>query len=219
MKANQIGVERFLDSLTIQPLCGSDCEAISELHFTVLPWSFNGSMGLQHMRDLYGQLLDCPHVFGYVVRHRGTILGFTTATTNSRAARRVVQEVYKKRPLKTLSKLLRPDFFAGVIESKLAVPYFLKKNNIEAEWLTMVTDMTKGFVAPLVALKLTDAVRDHFRGAGISTYAAQGVKNNPKAIQMYEALGWTVAAVLPMHYIYVYASDAPNSAAVLGSGK
>jgi RimJ/RimL family protein N-acetyltransferase len=53
-------------------------------------------------------------------------------------------------------------------------------------------------------MRLIDAVRERFFSTGVRCYMAQGFKDNPPAMRMYEKLGWRVVATLPMHNIYYY---------------
>lgn len=189
---------------------------VARLHYEELSWSFNGHLGPEHVRSMYASIVGNPRFFGYVIYHDGKLLGFVTATTNSAASRRSILVAYSGKLLRVLLIFARnPLFLVGALESLLVVPYFFRKFQTSAEWLTFVTNTRVPYLTPVVAIKLVDAVRDHFRAAGVGVYLAQGVKKNPKAMSFYEKLGWNVVARLPIHNIYVYRTDAPDASAVL----
>jgi hypothetical protein len=104
-----------------------------------------------------------------------------------------------------LSIFLRhPTYFLAALESRFLVPRIFYRYKTRAEWLTFVTDTRTGTLGPLVAMRLIAAVRQHFFSAGVGCYMAQGFKDNPPAMRMYEKLGWRIVATLPMHNIYHY---------------
>lgn len=189
---------------------------LAALHYRELQWSFNGQLGLDHIRDLYAALVTSPHFFGHIIYFNGRLIGFSTATTDVRAMRANIAGAYRGKYLRIISYFLRNPLAAmGVMESMFVVPYFFKKAGASGEWLTFITDTEASFVAPLAALRLIDAVRDEFRARSVEIYAAQGVRDNPRAIQLYTKLGWSILAKLPVHNIYVYRADAVNAASVL----
>ena len=178
------------------------------LHYRLLPWSFNGQFGEHHIIDLYKALAQSPNFFGYVYYKGDQLLGFVTATTNYRDTRNHITSVYLKRLPKMLWIFLRrPNYLFAALESKFLVPRIFHRHRTNAEWLTFVTDTATGTIGPLVAMRLIDAVREHFHSAGIACYMAQGFKDNPPAIKMYEKLRWRVVATLPMHNIYYYTTE------------
>ncbi|MGH8670866.1 MAG: hypothetical protein ACREUA_02360, partial [Burkholderiales bacterium] len=121
--------------------------------------------------------------------------------------RRLIMGVFKRKIMKVLQVFVRhPRFFLTALESKFIVPLVFRWFGARAEWLTFVTDTTKGYISPFVALKLIEVLNNHFRNAGVRVYMAQGFKNNPKAMRYYEKLKWRVAAPLLMHNIYYYAT-------------
>ncbi len=206
----------FLDQLDLREMTIEHLDDISRLHHKELSWSFNGQLGPVHIQKLYKALLSDPHFFGYVVVRNNRLLGFVTATTNSGEMRKKIRGVYERKIVQVALLLLRhPTFLLGVLESLFVVPVAFKRHDTKAEWLTFVTDTEGGYLTPLVAMKLIDAIRDHFRDRGTHTYLAQGVKQNPKAMRLYSKLGWEVTNRLFVHNIYLYRSTAPDAATVL----
>lgn len=198
-------VAQLINKIQLEPLNASHIEDIARLHYKILSWSFNGQFGLEHMIEMYGALLDSPYSFGYVYYSNGNLIGFVAATTNYKDTRRHVLGVYKRKIFQTLGILLcHPKFILGVLESKLLVPIVFRYFGVKSEWLTFVTDTSNSYLSPLVALRMIDGVRDHFYKMGEKAYMAQGVKDNPRAMRMYEKLNWRVAAKLPIHNIYYY---------------
>lgn len=208
--------QHFLDALDLRKLTAEHLTEVSRLHHKELFWSFNGQLGSAHIRELYEELVRNPHFFGYVIVHKGQLLGFVTGTSNSREMRKSIRKVYERKLTRVAALLLRrPSFLLGVLESLFLVPIEFKRHNTNAEWLTFVTNTEATYLTPLVAIKLIDAVRNHFRECGMHTYLAQGVKQNPKAMRLYDKLGWEVTNRLFVHNIYLYRSTAPDAAMVL----
>ncbi|MEK6628245.1 MAG: hypothetical protein AABY53_06430 [Bdellovibrionota bacterium] len=201
-------VSQLINEIQIVPVQASHIEDIARLHFKLLSWSFNGQFGLEHMIEIYRALFNSQYTFGYVYYNNTKLVGFVTATTNYEDTRRHVVAVYKKKLFQTLKILLRnPAYLLSIIESKLIVPIVFRYFGVKSEWLTFVTDTSNIALSPLVALRMIDGVRDHFRDLGIKSYMAQGVKNNPRAIRMYNKLKWRLAARLPIHNIYFYSTE------------
>jgi hypothetical protein len=206
----------LLEGLELLPMRGEHTSDVARLHYNELSWSFNGQLGPEHVRELYEALVRSQFFFGYVIYRNGQLLGFVTATTDSDQMRSSIRRVYRGKLLQVAALMARhPSFLMGVLESLFVVPIVFKRYATKAEWLTFVTNTEVSYLTPLVAIKLIDAVRDHFHACGISTYVAQGVKQNPKAMRLYEKLGWEVAAKLLIHNIYVYRSNARDAATVL----
>ena len=198
-------IERLLGEIPLEPLSPKHLEDVAKLHYRLLPWSFNGQFGETHIIDLYRALGRSPHFFGYVYYRDGKLLGFVTATTDYRDTRDHLLGVYRKKLVKMLWIFLRrPSYLLAALESRFLVPRVFRRYGTRAEWLTFVTDTTTGTLGPLVAMRLIEAVREYFFSAGVGCYMAQGFKNNPPAMRMYEKLGWRVVATLPMHNIYYY---------------
>lgn len=207
---------QMLAALTLQKIEARHIQSIADVHYKELSWSFNGQLGIEHIRELYGELAKDPHFFGYAICHQEKVLGFVTATTDSAAIRTRIQAVYLRKMHRVMGLMLRhPSFLVGALESRFFVPRAFEKQGSKAEWLTFVTNTDSGYLSPFVALRLIDAVRDHFRDSGIDLYLAQGVKQNPKAMRFYDKLGWNVVARLYVHNIYAYRSDAPDASRVL----
>lgn len=207
---------RLLDALDIKPIGPEHVDELATLHHRELHWSFNGQLGIDHIRDLYSALVRNPYFFGHIIFLKGKPIGFSTASTDVAAMRADVVRAYKGKMLRILAYFLRnPLATVGVLESIFVVPYHFRKAGAKAEWLTFITDTEAGFVAPLAALRLVDAVRDEFKARDVDIYAAQGVRDNPRAMQFYAKLGWSVTAKLPVHNIYIYRSDARDAASVL----
>jgi hypothetical protein len=212
-KKTRMGIEtsRRLDLLDIiqpEPLEARHLADVAELHYRQLSWSFNGHYGKQHVLDLYVALGQSPHFFGYVYYNRGQLLGFVTATSDFRETRRHIMRVYTSKIGQTLMIFLRhPRFFLTALESKFVVPLVFRRFGTTSEWLTFVTDTERNYLAPLVALRLIDVLREHFRRLGVRAYMAQGFKNNPKAMRLYDKLRWQVVSHLLMHNIYWYPTD------------
>jgi UPF0716 family protein affecting phage T7 exclusion len=206
----------LLDGLELLPMRSEHASDVARLHYKELSWSFNGQLGPEHVRELYEALVCSKFFFGYVIYRNGELLGFVTATTDSGQMRSSIRRAYRGKLLRVAALMLRhPSFLMGVLESLFVVPIAFKRYATKAEWLTFVTNTEVSYLTPLVAIKLIDAVRDHFHACGISIYLAQGVKQNPKAMRLYEKLGWDVAARLVIHNIYVYRSSAHDAAMVL----
>lgn len=196
---------RLLGEIELERLAPCHLEDVAKLHYRLLPWSFNGQFGEVHIVELYKVLAACPNFFGYVYYRDGHLLGFVTATTNGEETRRRIVGVYRKRLGRMLRIFLqRPAFLLAALESKFIVPRIFRRFGTRAEWLTFVTDTTTGTLGPLVAMRLIEAVREHFARTGIACYMAQGFRDNPPAMKMYEKLGWHVVARLVMHNIYRY---------------
>jgi hypothetical protein len=203
--------EDLLKSLLVSPIGPEHVDDLASLHYSELYWSFNGQLGLDHIKGLYATLVKSPFFFGHIIFSHGAAVGFTTATTNIAAMRRDIAGAYRGKRTALFSYLLRHPIAAiGVFESLFLVPFFFKRAGASAEWLTFITDTKAGFIAPLAALRLIDAVRDEFKARGVEVYAAQVVKKNPRAMFLYKKLGWKVGASLAIHNIYVYRSDAPD---------
>jgi GNAT superfamily N-acetyltransferase len=198
-------VERLLRDIVLEPLSSDHLEDVAKLHYGLLPWSFNGQFGEAHIIDLYKALGNSSHFFGYVYYRDGHLLGFVTATTDYRDTRNHLLGVYRKKLFKMLWIFLcHPAYLLAALESRFLVPRVFRRYGTHAEWLTFVTDTTTGTLGPLVAMRLIDAVREHFFSVGVGCYMAQGFKDNPPAMRMYEKLGWRIVATLPMHNIYYY---------------
>jgi hypothetical protein len=195
----------ILAQIEPEPIAAAHLKAVAELHFRQLSWSFSGQFGERHILELYEALYKSKHFFGYVYYNKGELIGFVTATTDYADTRRFVIDVFAKKILQTVGVFLRhPRFFLTALESRFIVPRVFSAFGTKAEWLTFVTDTSKAFLSPFVALKLIDALNEHFKAAGIPLYMAQGFKNNPKAIRYYEKLKWRVARPLLMHNVYAY---------------
>lgn len=208
--------QQMLAALKLDKIEAHDVPDIAEVHYKELSWSFNGQLGAEHMRELYDELAKDPHFFGYAIRHQSKVLGFVTATTDSAAIRTRIQSVYFRKMHRVMGLMLRrPSFLVGALESRFLVPRAFDRLGSKAEWLTFVTNSDSGYLSPFVAIRLIDAVRDHFRELGTEVYLAQGVKQNPKAMRFYDKLGWNIAERLYVHNIYVYRSDAPDASSVL----
>ena len=198
-------VQRLLEDIPLEPLSPRHIDDVARLHYRLLPWSFNGQFGEAHISDLYSALAKSPHFFGYVYYQQGQLLGFVTATTDYRETRSHIPGIYRRRVPRMLWTFLRhPSFFLAALESALLVPRIFRRYGTRAEWLTFVADTTTGTLGPLVAMRLIDSVREHFLRAGVACFMAQGFKDNPPAMRMYEKLGWQIVATLPMHNIYYY---------------
>jgi len=208
--------QHLLDGLELLPMRAEHASDVARLHFKELSWSFNGQLGPDHIRGLYEALVCSKFFFGYVIYRKSQLLGFVTATTDSGEIRSSIRHAYRGKFLRVAGLMLRhPSFMLGVLESLFVVPIAFKRYGTKAEWLTFVTNTEVSYLTPLVAIKLIDAVRDRFHACGISIYLAQGVKQNPKAMRLYEKLGWEVAARLLIHNIYIYRSNARGAAMVL----
>lgn len=181
---------------------------IARLHFRELSWSLNGQFGQDHIYDLYRALAESPHFFGYAYYASGELIGFVTGTTDFEDTRRRIMPIYRRKIGRMLQILLRnPRFLIAALESRFLVPPAFRSLRTKAEWLTFITDTRKGYIAPFVALRLIDSIRDHFREIGVNGYVAQGYKINPKAMALYRKLRWRVAKRLFMHVIYYYPTD------------
>ena len=198
-------IEQLLADIKVEPLSSVHLKDMAILHYRLLPWSFNGQFGEAHIIDLYAALWQSPHFFGYVYYVNGRLLGFVSATTDFRDTRNSLLGVYRKKLVKMLWIFLRhPTYLWSALESRFLVPRIFRRYGTRAEWLTFVTDTTIGSLGPLVAVRLIDAVREHFFSTKIDCYMAQGFKDNPPAMKMYQKLGWRIVATLPMHNIYYY---------------
>jgi hypothetical protein len=165
---------------------------------------------------LYQALVCSKSFFGYVIYRKDQLLGFVTAATDSDEIRSGIRRVYRGKLLRVASLLLRhPTFLLGVLESLFVVPITFRRYGSKAEWLTFATNTEVSYLTPLVAIKLIDAVRDHYHSCGISIYLAQGIRQNRRAMRLYEKLGWEVVAKLAIHNIYIYRSNADRAAMVL----
>lgn len=194
-----------LAQIRLEPLTAAHIKDVAELHFKQLSWSFNGQFGQDHILELYHALSKSRHFFGYVYYAKGELLGFVTATSDYADTRRLVTKVFQRKIWKAFTVFVRhPRFLLTAIESKFVVPLVFRRYGTRAEWLTFVTDTSRAYFSPLVALKLIEALNDHFKNAGVRIYMAQGYKNNPKAMRYYEKLRWRVATPLLMHNIYYY---------------
>lgn len=203
-------IDRFLEDIRLEPLSTAHLEDVAKLHYRLLPWSFNGQFGEKHIIELYEALGRSPHFFGYVYYKDAQLIGFVTATTDYRDTRNHIMGVYRKRLIRLLWVFLRhPTFLFAALESKFLVPRVFSRYEATAEWLTFVTDTTKGTLGPFVAMRLINAVREHFGSTGATCYMAQGFKDNPPAMKMYEKLGWRVVATFPIHNIYYYPTKNP----------
>jgi len=208
--------QHLLDGLELLPMRAEHASDVARLHHKELFWSFNGQLGPDHVRELYEALVSSKFFFGYVIYRKAQLLGFVTATTDSGQIRSSIRQAYRHKLLRVAGLMSRhPSFLLGILESLFVVPIAFKRHGTKAEWLTFVTNTEVSYLTPLVAIKLIDAVRDHFHACGIQIYLAQGVKQNPKAMRLYEKLGWEVAARLVIHNIYIYRSNARGAAIVL----
>jgi hypothetical protein len=199
---------RLIQEIVPVPLRTEHISDIAQLHFRELSWSLNGHFGQGHIRDLYQALAESPHFFGYVYYAKGELIGFVTGTTDFEDTRNRIMPVYRRKMGTILRILLRnPRFLVAALESRFIVPAAFRSLGTRAEWLTFITDTRKGYIAPFVALRLIDSVRNHFRELGVSGYVAQGYKINPKAMTLYGKLRWRVAKRLVMHVVYHYPTD------------
>jgi len=205
--------QQLIESIELNPIDATHIEDIAKLHFSILPWSFNGQFGQAHIIDLYQALYKSPHFFGYVYYSENELLGFVTATANFEDTRNRVLSVFKSKAWKTLKIFMRqPRFFLTALESKFLVPMIFRRFACKAEWLTFVTATNKNYLTPLIAMRMIEQVHLHFRELGVDAYMAQGFKDNPRAIKLYEKLKWRIVARLPMHNIYYYPTGRAASA-------
>lgn len=196
--------KRLMDKIITEPMTMEHLSDIGELHYKILYWSVNGKLGKEHIYKLYNALFQCDSFFGYVYYFQGRLIGFTTATTDFREVRKAIEQVYEKKIMEIIIRyLFQPRYLIGFFESKFIVPLVYKKYNVKAEWLTLVTDLSKPFLNSLVASKLISNIYDHFKKLGM-TYMAQAVKNNPKAINYYNKLHWKRVCTLFIHNIYIF---------------
>ncbi len=203
-------LQRLLREVPLGPLTAAHIEDVAKLHYRLLPWSFNGQFGESHIVDLYRALSRSPHFFGYVSYQDCRLVGFVTGTMDFRETRGRIVEVYRRRLGRMCWIFLRhPRFLLAALESKFLVPSIFRRYGTRAEWLTFVTDTGTGSVGPLVAMRLIEAIQEHFQSARVSCYMAQGFKDNPPAMKMYKKLGWRIVATLPMHNIYLYPTTPP----------
>jgi GNAT superfamily N-acetyltransferase len=210
--AHRNRAEQLLNEIHLVPLSPSHIDDIARLHYRILPWSFNGQFGQAHITDLYRALCRSPYFFGYVYYRGGEIVGFVTATSDFEDTRRHVLNIFKHKIWQSLKIFMRhPRFFLTAFESKLLVPLVFRRFGCRAEWLTFVTDTEKSYLVPLVAMRMIDQVRKHFSDIGVKAYMAQGFRDNPRAIQLYEKLRWRVVARLPMHNIYYYPTETTSN--------
>ncbi len=201
-------IKRLMDEIKPEPLEARHLNDLAELHYRQLPWSLNGQFGREHINDLYRALFSCPYFFGYVYYSNGRLVAFVTATTDYRETRKRIMTAYRGKVLQMLHVILRhPRFFWALVESKFIVPFIFRQYNARAEWLTFITADGTHFLSPFVSLKLMEHLRLHYQRAGIPFYMAQGFKDNPKAMRMYEKLDWRIVSRLLMHNIYHYSSQ------------
>lgn len=199
--------QAFLAKIQITAVTSDHVLDLADLHFEELHWSLNGHLGKEHIRDLYRAIALSPGFFGYACYNGNELLGFVTATTDIADTRARVFSVYRPKLFAVLGILMRrPRFLIAALESKFAAPWVFRAMGARGEWLTLVTQTKKAYIAPFVALRLIDAVRTRFLAEGIDFYVAQGYKINPKAMKMYAELKWEVAAQLFMHKIYRFPS-------------
>ena len=195
----------LINSIHLEPIKPGHLDDMATLHYKMLKWSFNGQLGVQHIKDLYSSLLANTDIFGFVYYHDDQLIGFTTATTDSEVIRGSILKVYRKRFFRCLLKvLMNPQYIIDLLESKYLVPRLCRRYGTKAEWLTFVTDTTKPLLSPVVAIKLIDSVHNHFKRLGVGCYMAQGVKNNPKAMAFYRRLGWKLAKSFHSHNVYLF---------------
>ncbi len=205
-------IERLLEGIQLEPISHAHIADAARLHHKLLSWSFNGKFGEAHIADLYTALMRSPHFFGYVYYRNGRLIGFVTGTTDYKDTRRHILQAYRGKLLKMLSIFIRyPAFLVAAMESKFVVPLVFERYRTCAEWLTLITDTSSDPIGPLVAVRLINAVREHFRSCGVGSYMAQGFKKNPRAMKMYEKLEWQVAANLPIHNVYHYVTGCGES--------
>ena len=208
----------LLAQIRTEPLALVHLNDIADLHFKELSWSFNGQFGPEHILELYKTLFQSKHFFGYACYDGGRLLGCITGTTDYFDIRNLLVNVYRKKKLAMMKIFLRhPWFFLAALESKLVVPLVFKWLRAKGEVLTLLTDTTRGYIGPLVALKLVGVINEHFSSAGMEIYVGQGFRDNPKAIRYYKKLMWRVVVRLLVHNIYV--CDTRISPAVRGSGR
>lgn len=211
---NTARIQRLMDEIIPEPLEWRHLEDLAGLHARQLSWSLNGRMGPEHITDLYRALFSCPCFFGYAWSYNGRLAAFVTATTDYRSTRRHIMSAYKGKMLALLRVALRrPRFIVALLESRFVVPVIFHQHEARGEWLTFITADDNHFLTPFASLKLMDHLRRHYQDRGIGHYMAQGFKDNPKAMRMYEKLGWNIVARLPMHNIYRY-SSAPEATAI-----
>jgi hypothetical protein len=195
----------MFEGIKIEPITLNNINDIATLHYKILSWSLNGSLGKEHILELYKAIFESSHVFGYICYSGDTTLGFLTATTNSSKTRNSLIKIYANKIPQLIKHLLKkPKDIIAILESKFLVPYIFKKYECNAEWLTFVTDTSNAFITPYVSLGLMAELKDHFKKNDIDFYMAQGIKDNPKAIKYYKKLKWKVVQKLLMHNIYYY---------------
>jgi len=196
--------DRLLAQIRTEPLATKHLRDIADLHYRELSWSFNGQFGPEHIFELYDALFKSRNFIGFVCYESGRLLGFITGTTDYSDIRDLLVNVYRNKKLAMVKIFLRrPSFFLAALESKLVVPFVFRRLNTKGEVLTLLTDTTRGYIGPLVALKLIGVINERFKAAGIDVYVGQGFRDNPKAIRYYEKLRWRIAVRLLAHNIYV----------------
>ena len=193
-----------MEKIIPEKMTRDNLDDIVDLHLKILSWSVNGQLGRDHIHELYSNLFNNPHFFGYVYYYKNDLIGFSTATTDYGETRKSIMQVFRKKVLSILTKnVFHPKLMIGFFESRFIVPRVYNKLNVKAEWLTFVTDITKTFLSPFVAAKLIEETDKHFKKLGMN-YIAQGVKKNPKAINYYKKLNWKMVKALFVHNIYLF---------------
>lgn len=197
--------QRFLEQIQVVPLEVNHLDDLARLHYDMLPWSFNGQMGPAHIRDLYSNILNDENVFGSVCYMNNELMGFLTATMNSKATRQNIQKAYLSKLFKIAWALFKsPKTLCIILESKFLVPRIFKQANCEVEWLTFICNTKHSFISPFVAIKLMSQLNQDLSRRQVKYYMAQGIKDNPPAMKFYKALNWKIAKRLFMHNIYYF---------------
>lgn len=195
----------FLEQIKVVPLETAHLKDIAGLHYQMLPWSFNGQMGPTHIYDLYANLLQDRNAFGCVCYVNNQLMGFVTATLNSKSTRIHIQKAYLSKFFKVLfALLLSPKTLLIILESKFLVPRIFEKHHCKAEWLTFICDTHHSFISPFVAAKLMSQLNKDLAERQVKFYMAQGIKDNPPAMKFYKALNWKILKKLFMHNIYYF---------------
>lgn len=198
-------VASVLGNVTVDSMNEADLQDVVALHFRLLNWSSTSRLGCSFLSDLYSAIFASPDFFGYVLRAKGEIIGFSTGTRDFGDNRVRMSRVFRNKKGYVLEQLLRnPRAISNLAESAFLIPMIYKKLETRAEWLTFVVDTKRVFLGSFFAIALIDATRQHFLSEGLHTYVAQGVRDNPEATRLYRKLGWKPFAKLPVHDLYQF---------------
>lgn len=197
--------QHFLEQIQVVPLETRHLKDMAQLHYQMLPWSFNGQMGANHVYDLYSNVLNDKNVFGSVCYVNGQLMGFLTATMNSKSTRHHIQKAYLSKFFKIVWALIKsPKTVFIILESKFLVPRIFQQHNCKVEWLTFICNTKHSFISPFVAVKLMAQLNKDLAARQVTHYMAQGIKDNPPAMKFYQALNWKIVKRLFMHNIYYF---------------